>query len=175
MGPKKRSPARQRDLSPTSTPNSVEEQLKELINKVDMQTKLISELHTMVKQHEETIANLRDTLNSREQYARSWSVCILHLPLPEGDESNTKTVMKEVYNKVCLPILDGLVDAGEIHDVPSMHSLIETAHILPSKSKVKPIIVRFFSRYWRSLLFKYRKQFAAASRPPQSPPQQQRE
>jgi hypothetical protein len=68
--------------------------------------------------------------------------------------------MNAVYQELVAPILAGAVEAGEIASVPPCENLIEVAHILPGKGAKKPIIVRFFSRYWRSLLFRFRKDYA---------------
>jgi hypothetical protein len=59
-----------------------------------------------------------------------------------------------------VPILEGARAKGEITAIPPCDNIIEINHILPGKTTRKPVIVRFHSRNWRSLLFKHRKEFA---------------
>jgi hypothetical protein len=118
-----------------------------------------SALKTTIKNQEDQIADLRDELNSREQYARSWSVRILNIQLEPGKETDTRHVMDTVYRKLLVPILEGAKESKEIVNIPSCDSLLETAHILPGKGPNKPIIARFFSRYWRGVIFRYRRNY----------------
>ena len=90
---------------------------------------------------------------------------ILNIPLPPGQESNTKVVMNSIYDKLLIPILEGAIVEGEIDSIPSREALLETAHILPGKGTNKPIVARFHSRYWRSLIFRYRKKYAPRESP----------
>jgi hypothetical protein len=113
-----------------------------------------------VLQQEDKIAELSNEINDRELHARSWSIRVNNIPIQKGMETNNRTVMNAVYNELVVPLLSGAVERGEIADIPNCDALIEIAHILPGKGPTKPIIVRFFSRYWRSLLFKHRKNFA---------------
>ena len=74
-------------------------------------------------------------------------------------------VMHTVYDTLLKHILDGAVENGEIPSVPNCEDLIEMAHILPAKKDCnKPIIVRFYSRFMRSLVFCFRKNFAPGRR-----------
>jgi hypothetical protein len=116
-------------------------------------------LKTTVKNQEDQIASLKDELNSREQYARSWSARILNIQLEPGRETDTRYVMDTVYKKLLLPILEGAKGTKEITHIPTCDALLETAHILPGKGPNKPIITRFFSRYWRGVVFRNRREF----------------
>jgi hypothetical protein len=118
------------------------------------------QLKETVQSQADEIADLRNEINERELHARSWSIRVNNIPLQPGQETNNRAVMQAVYKELAVPILTGAVEKGEIADVPSCDSLFEIAHILPGKGAKKPIIVRFHSRYWRSLLFRYRKDFA---------------
>jgi TolA-binding protein len=118
-----------------------------------------------IQNQADEIADLRNEINDREIHARSWSIRALNIPIPAGQESNNGAVMEAVYKELVAPILEGAKAKGEIPAVPPCHNLIEVAHILPGKSNKKPVIVRFFSRYWRSLLFKHRKEFAPRDGP----------
>ena len=106
------------------------------------------------------IVDLRDSLNEREQYARSWSMRVLNLNVNAERETDTRHVMQELYDTLLLPILEGAKAKGEIQQFPNCDNLLETAHILPGKAGAKPVIARFYSRYWRNLVFRYRKEFA---------------
>jgi hypothetical protein len=117
-------------------------------------------LKETVNNQADEIAELRNEINERELHARSWSVRVNNISLPPGQESDNRKVMMAVYNELVSPILAGAKEKGEIADIPSCDNLIEIAHILPGKSARKPVIVRFFSRYWRSLLFKHRRDYA---------------
>ena len=107
------------------------------------------------------IADLRNSLNEREQYARSWSMRILNIPVEKDQEADTRHVMQMVYECLILPILEGARAKGDISSVPDCEALLETAHILPGKGDgPKPVIARFYSRYWRNLVFRNRKEFS---------------
>ena len=107
------------------------------------------------------IAELRNSLNERERYARNWSLRALNIPVPKESESDTRVVMKAVYDNLLHPILEGARARGDISHVPDCDALLETAHILPGKDEGhKPVITRFYSRYWRNLVFRNRKEFA---------------
>ena len=104
---------------------------------------------------------LKNALNERESYARSWSMRVLNVPMHKDNENNTRVVMDTVYTALIRPILEGAKSKGEITSYPSCDNLLETAHILPGKpNSPKPIQVRFYSRYWRSLVFRHRREFA---------------
>ena len=118
-------------------------------------------LKCTVAEQVEEIADLRNSLNDREQYVRNWSMRILNLEIPKDSEVDTRFVMNAVYDTLLLPILEGALANGDIDHVPDCNSLLETAHILPGKKdSAKPIIARFYSRYWRNLVFRNRKEFA---------------
>ena len=118
-------------------------------------------LRSTVTEQAEELAELRNSLNDREQYARNWSMRILNIPIPQQSEADTRFVMTTVYETLIYPILEGARGNGDIDHVPECDVLLETAHILPGKGDgAKPIIARFFSRYWRNLVFRNRKEFA---------------
>jgi hypothetical protein len=164
--------------SPPKTNNSrtksIEDLLEENIHKLNVLTDKVSDLETAlwassaendklkttITRQEDEIAYLKDALNSREQHARSWSVRLLNIQLPPGRESDNRTVMTTVYNSFLLPILEGAKQSKEVDFIPACDDLLETAHILPGKGPNKPIIARFFSRYWRSVVFRHRKEYA---------------
>ena len=158
----------------------MEEMQEEMLHKLTLLTDKITDLEASLKSmsSENTIlktqlanqaveiALLKDNLNEREQYARSWSMRVLNISIPPGEESSTPAVMEAVYNQLLLPILEGAIVSKEITRYPSCEDLLENAHILPGKGSSKPIIVRFYSRYWRSIVFRYRKSCAPREESP---------
>ena len=107
------------------------------------------------------LAKLRNSLNEREQYARSWSMRILNIPVHKDQETDTRYVMQAVYDNLLLPILEGAKGNGDIPHIPDCDSLLETAHILPGKGDgFKPVIARFYSCYWRNLVFRNQKEYS---------------
>ena len=118
-------------------------------------------LKVTVAEQATELAELRNSLNEREQYARSWSMRILNIPVHKDHETDTRRVMQAVYDHLIQPILEGARAKGDIQNVPDCETLLETAHILPGKGDgPKPVIARFFSRYWRNLVFRNRKEFS---------------
>jgi hypothetical protein len=118
------------------------------------------QLKETVQQQSEEIADLRNEINARELHARSWSIRVVNLPIPSGQETNNRVVMDTVYKELVAPILEGARAKGDITTIPPCDNILEIAHILPGKAAKRPVIVRFHSRYWRSLLFKHRREFA---------------
>jgi hypothetical protein len=148
MGPNNRSTAAG---PPSPTSKSTEELLSELNNKITSLTEEVrknnstltqvkkenAQLKETVQQQADEILELRNEINDRELHARSWSIRVINLPIPAGQETDNRAVMDTVYKELVVPILEGARANGE-----------------------KPVIVRFHSRYYRSLLFKHRKNHA---------------
>jgi FtsZ-binding cell division protein ZapB len=103
---------------------------------------------------------LEDRLNSLEQHHRGWSARILNIPLPEGETDND-TVRDTVYSLALLPILQGAVSKKLLREVPSAEQLLEVCHVLPGKPGYpRPIIMRFYNRNVRDIIFRMKKFFA---------------
>jgi DNA repair exonuclease SbcCD ATPase subunit len=117
-------------------------------------------LKKTVQKQEEEIAGLRNDLNDREAHARSWSLRVTNVQIPDGQETDNKVVMHTVFDSLVKPILEGAQAKGDINAIPNCESVIEVAHILPGRGAKKPVIVRFMSRFWRSLMFKHRREHA---------------
>ena len=171
MTPKAKKPVKES----TKTTHTMEEMQSEMNTKLSaliakfeaLESALLSvtteneTLKCTVAEQAEELAELRNSLNDREQYARNRSMRILNLEIPKDSEVDTRFVMNAVYDTLLLPILEGALANGDIDHVPDCNSLLETAHILPGKKdSAKPIIARFYSRYWRNLVFRNRKEFA---------------
>ena len=99
-------------------------------------------LKVTVAEQANELAELRNSLNEREQYARSWSMRILNIPVHKDNESDTRHVMQAVYDHLIQPILEGVRANGDIDNVPDCDALLETAHILPGKGDgPKPVML----------------------------------
>lgn len=174
MGPKKQ--PEQQPTAPSST-EALEQKIEDLLRTFNSRfdnlermlnavTKENQELRATLKDRDEELYRMKERLNEQEQYARNWSVRVLNLRLPKADATQPIQVMRHVYNNVLLPILEGARDDGEIDDIPSCDSILETAHILPSKQdKIPPIICRFYNRNVRALIFRMKKKHAIRDPP----------
>jgi hypothetical protein len=112
------------------------------------------------------ITKLKEKVNDQEQYVRGWSLRILNLQLPPEDATYPDRVMQHAFKKVFEPIFQGALSRNIINAIPSPHSIIETAHILPAKKdSINTVIVRFYSRNIRNMLFRLKREFAPKSAP----------
>ena len=118
---------------------------------------------------EKQIDALELKINSLEQYNRSWSIRVNGLALTSEEELSlekcVETVKRKVYNCLLLPILNGAVDNGDLEEVPTVNSLLENTHLLPSKDGPKPVIARFFVRSMKGLMFRHRQEYAPKAEP----------
>ena len=121
-----------------------------------------STLRAALDEKEREILSLKKKTNDNEQYMRSWSIRILDLAVPQGqDATNPDVVMRLVFNKILLPIFEGAVKRNVIANIPAYNTILETAHILPpQQGQIPPIIARFFSRNIKAMVFRLKKDFA---------------
>jgi hypothetical protein len=177
MGRPKKAHQRNSVSSDDSNPNS-SDKLDEILSRLaglDKITQKLANMETMlasmqaenkvlketVVKQDTVILELRGRLNNLEQHGRSFSVRVNNLSLDGTEERDPPTVIKKVYDNVFLPILKGAASKQAISSVPSCYDMIEMAHPLPGRGdRPKPIIVRFFNRNLKSVLFKHRKEFS---------------
>jgi hypothetical protein len=139
------------------------DKLEGILKEVKSENKALKKTLT---ERDSEILRLRERLNEQEQYARSWSVRVLNLKLPDEDATDPLKVMKHVYNNAFLPILEGAHAEGHIPAIPPCMELLETAHILPARqNSIPPIICCFFNRNWRALIFKCKRKHAPRHAP----------
>jgi hypothetical protein len=120
-----------------------------------------AELKTSLSAKDSQILKLKEKLNDQEQYARGWSIRILNLKIPANEATDPDKVMQHVFQRVLEPIFQGALSRKLISTIPSPHAIMETAHILPAKQDaVNPVIVRFFTRNIRNMLFRLKREFA---------------
>jgi hypothetical protein len=111
---------------------------------------------------------LKTKVNDVEMHQRSFNIRVFNMEL-DGDNNNNRNVKQQVYDKLLRPVLDGAVTKGRLDNIPTAEQLLETAHILPGKDgKTKPIICRFYDRFYRTVFLQLRKEFAprAKAMPP---------
>jgi hypothetical protein len=98
---------------------------------------------------------LENCINSLEQYNRSWSARAMNIPLSEQEANDNKAVAAKVYVLLLLPILKGAVERKHLPAVPTVDQILEIAHVLPGKAgHPRPVIMRFFNRNVKELIFK---------------------
>jgi hypothetical protein len=121
-----------------------------------------ADLKKMVAARDEEISGLKLHINGLEQHNRSWSIRIMGLPLSPEEEKSSTLVKEKVYKTVIQPILEGAAKEGDIQKVPNnAGDVLEMAHPLRAKDgSIKPIIVRFYSRETRSVVFRHKKAYA---------------
>jgi hypothetical protein len=119
------------------------------------------QLKEVVSAQNSKICELKDQLNNLEQHGRSFSVQVNNLSLEGVEEKDPPAIIKKVYDTVFLPILQGAASVHAISSIPSCYDMIKMAHPLPGRGDApKLIIVRFFNRNLKAVLFKHRRQFA---------------
>jgi len=101
---------------------------------------------------------LENRLNSLEQHHRGWSARVLNIPLSPDEEKDNDAVAGKVYNLALLPILQGALERKLLTNIPPVEQLLEVAHVLPGKNgDPKPVIMRFFNRNTKDLIFRLKK------------------
>ena len=140
----------------TSRFDSLDSRIDGISNKID---KLTSDNINS----EKLIKNLSTAMNEREQHSRKSSVRIFGLSLDEKTSGDAIATSQAVYSSLLKPILEKAAENGTIAGVPSMFELIEYAHTLPvrksSTVESSEKSVRFQSRLYRSVIFKFKKEF----------------
>jgi hypothetical protein len=183
MGRRKATVAR---LDSNSSENSNPDKLDEILAKLsslDTISLKLAKLETMftavqeenakmkatIETQQATILDLKTSLNNLEQHGRSYSVRVNNFPLDGVDERDPPAIINKVFNSIFLPILKGAVSKQAISAVPTCYETIEMAHTLPGRGdKPKPLIVRFFNRNVKTLIFRHRKEFAPKAELPGS-------
>jgi hypothetical protein len=137
--------------------------LEKLLEKVNKEN---ADLIKAMEYKDEQVNALQRQLNALEQHNRSWSIRVNGLNIPSEVESNNKAVKKIVYDSLLLPIFRGAVANGDLPSIPPIENTMEMAHILPAKGDAKkPVIVRFFEREIRDIIFRNKKEFAPRGKP----------
>jgi hypothetical protein len=108
-----------------------------------------------------TVNQLENRFNNLEQHHRGWGARVLNIQLSEEEEKSPELVINKVYNLAILPVLRGAANSGKLSNIPTADQVLEIAHVLPGKQGYpKPIIMRFYNRNLRNLVFQLKKDFA---------------
>lgn len=133
---------------------SLKEENKELRQELKKKDEQLNNMQTAVN-------SLEIKLNSLEQHHRGWGARVLNVPISEAEEANPEAMINKVYDLALRPILEGAVSTGKLQSLPTADQVLEVAHVLPGKPGLpKPIIMRFYNRNLRNLIFQNKKEFA---------------
>ena len=152
-------------LNKVETIESEVKDLKTLIVSLkDENKELRSEMKlkdTQLTEMQATVSGVESRLNSLEQHHRGWGARILNIPVSPAEEADPSAMIRKVFDLALRPILEGAVSSGKLQAIPLPEQVLEVAHVLPGKPGLpKPIIVRFYNRNLRNLIFQCKKDFA---------------
>ena len=137
---------------------SLSEENKELRRELKEKDKQLEDMQT-------TITDMQVRQNNLEQHHRGWGARVLNLPVTEEEEADPEVMIEKVYQLALRPILEGAHQAGMIKSIPDADQVLEIAHVLPGKpDQPKPIIMRFYNRNLRNLIFRFKRDFAPRER-----------
>lgn len=140
---------------------SLRDENKQLREEVNRKEKQLDDMQS-------TVNGLETRLNNLEQHHRGWSARVMNIPVSEEEEKNPTAMIHKVFHLALRPILEGAVQIGKLQSLPAAEQVLEVAHVLPGKpGAVKPIIMRFFSRNIRNLIFQLKRDFASREEPSQ--------
>ena len=124
--------------------------------------KLVQEniaLREELKKKDTTIDHLSEKVNRLEQSLRSNSLRIHGLPVTSSTPPTA--VPGIVFKEIITPIFEAAQRCGDLppSHAPSMHFTLCHAFTIPSKknSSSCPVIVKFYSEFIRSLIFKHKR------------------
>lgn len=134
----------------------------DILKTISTQADDISKISIEQDKMKEEIVNIKLEQNDKEQRMRNYSIRVFNLPVPNSDRMQTTEFLSYVYNNVIDPILQEALKNKDIPAIPPVLQLIEYGHPLripknAPKDSPPTIILRFFSRTYRSLIFKYKK------------------
>lgn len=151
-----------------SVKQSVESLSSKFDEKIDSLSVSVQKLHMESETSAKSVLSLAKLVNEREQHSRNFSIRISGLKLNADTYKNAISTSKAVYDSILKPILTLAVKDGVLPSVPDVWSLVEYAHMIPSKKQgldapVPQLIVRFQARIMRDLIFTYKKNFFSKS------------
>jgi hypothetical protein len=124
--------------------------------------KLVQEniaLREELQKKDTTIDHLSEKVNRLEQSLRSNSLRIHGLPVTSSTPPTA--VPGIVFKEIITPIFEAAQRCGDLppSHAPSMHFTLSHAFTIPSKknSSSCPVIVKFYSEFIRSLIFKHKR------------------
>jgi len=134
---------------------SLRDENKELRSEIKQKDVQLNEMQA-------TVNGVEGRLNNLEQHHRGWGARILNIPVTAAEEADPEAMIRKVFDLALRPILAGAMESGKLKSIPLPEQVLEVAHVLPGKPGLpKPIIVRFFSRNLRNLIFQFKRDHAA--------------
>lgn len=133
---------------------SLSEENKELKRELKEKDKMLEDMQASIKE-------MQIRHNNLEQHHRGWGARVLNIPVTEEEEADPVAMVEKVYRLALRPMLEGAKAAGKLKAIPEASQVLEVAHVLPGKAgSAKPIIMRFYNRNIRNLVFQYKRDFA---------------
>jgi len=116
-------------------------------------------LREEIRSKDKVIDELSEKVNRLDQSARSNSLRIHGLPVTSNTPSTEIPYI--VHKEILTPIFEAAKLKGDLppQHAPSLHFTLSSAFAIPTKkpSASSPVIVKFYSEFIRSLVFKYKK------------------
>ena len=118
-----------------SVKQSVESLSSKFDEKIDSLSVSVQKLHKESETSAKSVLSLAKMVNEREQHSRNFSIRISGLKLNADTYKNAISTSKAVYDSILKPILTLAVKDGVLSSVPDVWSLVEYAHMIPSKKQ----------------------------------------
>ena len=135
--------------------------------KMDSLNQKFSDIKRDYTELKKKVENNTVILNETQQYLQNSSMRIYGLEVTNVQKKSVIQLLQHVHQVVFEPILQAAVETGEIARVPEADVLLEYGHCLPAQKPLRnashsspapePILVRFHSRVYRSLIFRFKK------------------
>ena len=152
----------------------------EQLAEVKEEVKALKELHTsnvsaINNKLENLEFDLKSVANVRQQRERDEGVMIYDLPLPNSTGYNTVAQANFIFDTILEPICQRAKHDGLIRTIPEATDIIKVCHPVPRKtriptgtnqqqprSSVDPIILKFASKNWKALVYRYKREILDA-------------
>lgn len=115
--------------------------------------------------------DLKSVANVRQQRERDEGVMIYDLPLPVSTGFNTVAQTNYIYDKLLHPMCVKAKRDGLIRTIPESIEMVKVCHPVPKKTRVTtdgeqrpanhqvdPIILKFSSKNYKALVYKYKRE-----------------
>jgi len=116
-------------------------------------------LREEIRSKDKVIDELCEKVNKLDQSARTNSLRIHGLPVTSNTPATEIPYI--VHREILTPIFEAAKLKGDLppQHAPSLHFTLSSAFVIPTKkpSASSPVIVKFYSEFIRSLIFKYKK------------------
>lgn len=119
--------------------------------------------------------DLKSVANVRQQRERDEGVMIYDLPLPPSTGYNTVAQTNYIFDTLLRPMCEKAKKDGLIRYIPEPLEMVKVCHPVPRKAKVTtgteqgpqthqvdPIILKFASKNWKAMVYKYKREVLEA-------------